>query len=260
MNVRLDGKVALVTGGSRGLGRAIAERFAASGADVAITARGVEALEKAKTAITATTSANIFASACDVSDASQTTALYDRVIDTFGRIDILVNNAGSAVRGPFLDVTDDMWQGDLDLKLMAAARFSRLVLPGMKARRWGRIINVVSISGKAPGAQSAPTTVSRAAGIALTKVLASEFAPHNVLVNALCVGMLVTEQWHKFHARDAADTPFDDYIEKAGKAIPLGRLGRPEEFANVACFLASECASYVTGIAMNVDGGKSPVP
>lgn len=258
MNVRLDGKVALITGGSRGLGRAIAERFAASGAEVAITARDTEQLNATHRDISASIERNVFSAACDVSDVAQIEVLHERVLQTFGRIDILVNNAGSASRSRFEDVSDDQWRDDLDLKLFAAARFGRLVLPGMKERQWGRIINVVSISGKSPGPGSAPTTVSRAAGIALTKVLASEFAQDNVLVNALCVGAFVTDQWRRFHLRDAPEMSFEDYVARAGKDVPLGRLGRPEEFANVACFLASDMASYVTGTAINVDGGKSP--
>ena len=129
----------------------------------------------------------------------------------------------------------------------------------MKAQRWGRVINVVNIGAKAPPVGTAPTTMSRAAGITMTKVMSLEFAPHNVLVNALCVGQIMSDQWVGYHQRDNPGMPFEDYVAMRGKPIPMGRIGQAEEFANVACFLASDAASYVTGVAINVDGGLSPV-
>jgi 3-oxoacyl-[acyl-carrier protein] reductase len=176
----------------------------------------------------------------------------------FGKVDIIVNNAGKSETGKFESITDETWQADLDLKLFAAIRLSRLVLPQMKERRWGRIINVLNIGAKTPRPNSAPTTVSRAAGMALTKVLAGEGAPHNVLVNALLVGLVVTDQIVRRHRAEGTNVSLDDYIAKAGVSLPLGRMGRAEEFANVACFLASDAGSYVTGTAINVDGGMSP--
>ena len=150
---------------------------------------------------------------------------------------------------------------DLDLKLHAAIRFSQLVLPHMQRQRWGRILNIVSVNGKAPAAASGPTTLSRAAGIALTKAMANEFAKDNVLVNAICVGLIKSDQWVREHKRLHADLSFEDYLLAKAKQnnIPLGRLGEAEEVANVACFLASDAGSYVTGAAINVDGGRSPV-
>jgi NAD(P)-dependent dehydrogenase (short-subunit alcohol dehydrogenase family) len=127
----------------------------------------------------------------------------------------------------------------------------------MKARRWGRVINTLNIGAKAPRPRSAPTAITRAAGLALTKVLAGEGAPHNVLVNALLVGFIEADQ-HVQAARKAG-IPLADYVAARAKEIPLGRIGRAEEFANVACFLASDAGSYVTGTAINVDGGRSPV-
>jgi NAD(P)-dependent dehydrogenase (short-subunit alcohol dehydrogenase family) len=129
----------------------------------------------------------------------------------------------------------------------------------MTAKRWGRIINVLNIGAKAPGAASAPTSVSRAAGMALTKVLAGEGAPHNVLVNALLVGVIESDQWVRRHAASASNVPLEDFIAELGRPVPLGRLGKAEEFANTACFLASDAAGYITGTAINVDGGRSPV-
>jgi 3-oxoacyl-[acyl-carrier protein] reductase len=129
----------------------------------------------------------------------------------------------------------------------------------MKARKWGRIINVLNTFAKAPAASSAPTSVSRAAGMALTKVMASEGGEHNILVNAMLVGLIVSDQWVKRHAATAPDTDFEVFARNLAKGVPLGRMGTAEEFANLACFLASEQGSYITGTAVNVDGGRSPV-
>ena len=129
----------------------------------------------------------------------------------------------------------------------------------MKERKWGRIISVLNIGAKAPGADSAPTSVSRAAQMAFTKVLSQEGAPHNVLVNSLHVGVIVSDQIVRRYNRERPNVSLDEYIAQAGRAVPMGRMGRAEEFASVATFLASEAASYVTGCAINVDGGRSPV-
>jgi NAD(P)-dependent dehydrogenase (short-subunit alcohol dehydrogenase family) len=176
-----------------------------------------------------------------------------------GKVDILVNNAGTSATGAFESITDETWQADFELKLFAAVRLARLALPGMKERRWGRILNVLNTGAKAPPAGGAPTAVTRAAGMALTKVLAGECAPHNVLVNALCTGILVSEQWERRHQRTGGDQPFEQFVAEMGRQVPLGRMGDPQEFANLACFLASDAASYITGCAINVDGGRSPV-
>jgi 3-oxoacyl-[acyl-carrier protein] reductase len=258
MDIRLDGRSAIVTGGSKGLGLAIAGAFAAAGADVALLARGREGLEAAKGTLAATSRGKIIGIACDVAQAADLRSAYDAAMSAFGKIDIIVNNAGKSETGKFETITDETWQADLDLKLFAAIRLCRLALPQMKERRWGRIINVLNIGAKTPRANSAPTTVSRAAGMALTKVLAGEGAPHNVLVNALLVGLIVTDQIVRRHRAEATNLSLEDYIAKAGAPVPLGRMGRAAEFANVACFLASDAGSYVTGTAINVDGGMSP--
>lgn len=259
MDINLNGKTAVITGGSLGLGRAIATRFADSGGKVVIGARGQDSLDEAKAAILEVTGQEIVAVRADVSTAEGCAALIDVAEAAYGHVDILVNNAGTSARGPFLEVDDAAWQSDLDLKLFAHVRLSRRVLPGMAERRWGRIINVLNIGSKAPQAEGSPTAVSRAAGLALTKVLAGEFAPHNVLVNAMLVGKIRSNQWVKRHAKAHDERPLDDYYAELGKAIPLGRYGTEQEFADLACFLASENAGYVTGTAINVDGGLSPV-
>ena len=260
MEVRLDGRSAIVTGGSKGLGLAIAEEYFASGADVAILARDAGALAEAKQQIqTRGGKGKIAAISCDVSKADAIKQACNQVNSEFGKVDIFVNNAGQSTRGPSETITDEMWQADLDLKLFAQIRFCRLLMPPMKERKWGRIISVLNIGAKAPGADSAPTSVSRAAQMALTKAMSMEGAPHNVLVNSLHVGVIVSDQIKRRYDRERPNVSFEQYVAEAGKAVPLGRMGKAEEFAAVATFLASEQAGYVTGCAINVDGGRSPV-
>jgi 3-oxoacyl-[acyl-carrier protein] reductase len=260
MDIRLDGRSAIVTGGSKGLGLAIAKEFAASGADVAILARDQASLNDAKTAIQAMGGkGKVLAISCDVSKAGPIQAACDQANREFGKVDIFVNNAGQSTRGPSETITDEQWQSDLDLKLFAQIRFCRILMPQMKQRKWGRIISVLNIGAKAPGADSAPTSVSRAAQMALTKAMSMEGAPHNVLVNSLHVGVIVSDQIKRRYDRERPNVSLDEYIAQAGKAVPMGRMGKAEEFANVATFLASDAAGYVTGCAINVDGGRSPV-
>jgi 3-oxoacyl-[acyl-carrier protein] reductase len=258
MQITMKDRVAVVTGGSRGIGVAVARRFAESGAKVAILARGAADLKAAREAL-AKDGLQVHDYVCDVSKAADISAAYDQIVKDLGSVDILVNNAGTARTMAFENITDEAWQEDLDLKLFAAIRFSRLVWPGMKQRKWGRIINVLNTYAKAPAASSAPTSVSRAAGMALTKVMASEGGEHNILVNAMLVGLIMSDQWVKRHAAQAPQMDFDDFARNLAKGTPLGRIGTAEEFANLACFLASDQGSYITGTAINVDGGRSPV-
>jgi NAD(P)-dependent dehydrogenase (short-subunit alcohol dehydrogenase family) len=259
MEIKLDGRVAVITGGSKGLGLAMAQRFAASGADVAILARGQEGLDAALPEIVAVAKGRVMAVACDVSKAADIQRAYDAVMGRMGKIDIVVNNAGQSRTGAFESVTDEVWQEDLDLKLFAAIRLTRLAWAQMRERKWGRVINVLNIGAKTPRAGSAPTTISRAAGMALTKVLAGEGAPDNVLVNAMLVGVIVSDQIKRRHAARGGNVTLEEQIAEAGKPVPMGRMGTAEEFANLACFLASDQGGYITGTAINVDGGMSPV-
>ena len=256
---RLDGKTALVTGASLGLGRAMATAFHQAGAKVALLARRAGPLEEARAAIAATPGGTVNAYVCDVTDAAQIEATHAKVVRELGAVDILVNNAGQSQTGAFEDLTDAIWQADLDLKLFAAIRFARLTFPGMKSRRWGRIINILNTAAKAPPPGSAPTSISRAAGMALTKVLSGEGAPHNVLVNALMIGSIKSDQIRRAWEASGSNAPFEDFVLDAGKRLPMGRMGEAEECANVALFLASEAASYLTGCAINMDGGLSRV-
>ena len=194
MEINLAGRSAIVTGGSKGIGFGVATRFAQSGADVAIVARGREALDAAARSIGTASAARVIAVVADVASPADISRAYDEIMRAFGKVDIIVNNAGTSRAGPFENLTDELMQQDLDQKFFAALRLTRLVWPQMKERRWGRVINVLNIGAKAPRGGSAPTTISRAAGMALTKVLAGEGAPHNILVDALLVGILGADQ------------------------------------------------------------------
>ena len=257
MEISLSGRSAIITGASKGIGLAMATQFATSGADVALVARGREALDAAVAAVRGKGQVKVAGIAADMAKADDVKRAYDKAMNAFGKIDIVVNNAGTSNTSAFEALTDEVLQADLDLKLFGAIRLTRLAWPQMRERRWGRVINVLNIGAKAPRAASAPTSVSRAAGLALTKVLAGEGAPHNILVNAMLVGLIESDQ----HVQRAKRTgvALDDYIKNAAKNIPLGRMGKPEEFAALACLLVSDTCGFVSGTAINVDGAASPV-
>ena len=259
MNLDLSGKTALVTGASLGLGRAMATAFHGAGAKVALLARRQSVLDEARAAIVAAGGAAVGAYSCDVTDPAEIESTVASVVAELGPVDILVNNAGQSQTGRFEDIDDETWQYDLDLKLFAAIRLARLIFPGMKERRWGRIVDLLNTAAKAPPPGSAPTSVSRAAGMALTKVLAGEGAPHNVLVNALMIGSIKSDQIRRAYERSPQEQSFDEFVAAAGKSLPMGRMGEAEECANVALFLVSEAASYLSGCAINMDGGLSRV-
>ena len=259
MPFTMQGRKALITGGSLGIGLAIAETFARAGASVAVVARRQDVLETARSRIAAAGAPKAIAISADVGTAADCERAYREAVAGMGGVDVLVNNAGTSQRGPFEQISDELWQHDLDLKLFAAIRLARLALPAMKANRFGRIINILNTGAKAPPAEGAPTAVTRAAGMALTKVLAGEGAKHNVLVNGLLVGRIESDQWVRRHAADGSNTSMDEYYANMGKSLPMGRLGTAQEFANAALFLASDAGSYITGTALNVDGGLCPV-
>jgi NAD(P)-dependent dehydrogenase (short-subunit alcohol dehydrogenase family) len=250
---------ALITGGSLGIGRTIAVRFAECGGNVAIVARRADVLEEAREEISRAGGGKVVVIAADVATADGCQAAIGGAMEGLGQIDVLVNNAGTSKRGDFETITDEVWQHDIDLKLFAAIRLARNVMPGMRERRWGRIVNVLNTGAKAPPASGAPTAVSRAAGLALTKVLAGEGAPHNVLVNAVLVGRIESDQWVQRHAQENKGRPIEAFYEEMAGIVPMGRVGTAEEFANVVAFLASDAGSYVTGTAINIDGGMCPV-
>ena len=259
MDLGLAGKVAVVTGGSEGIGKAAAWRMADEGAAVVICARRADVLEAAAQELRDSTGGDVTGVPTDVSQPDQIQRLFDAVIDRHGRLDILVNNAGTSAAGHFGDTTDEAWRDDLDLKLFGAIRCSRLAIPHMRRVGGGRIINVTNLGGKAPGARSVPTSVSRAAGIALTKAMSKDYAADNILVNTICIGLIKSGQNDRRWMREAPDMSRDDFYAQRGEAIPLGRVGESEEAGDVIAFLASQRASYLTGVAINVDGGTSTV-
>ncbi|MFN9774491.1 MAG: SDR family oxidoreductase, partial [Burkholderiales bacterium] len=248
MDLGLKDKVAVVTGGTQGIGRATALRLAAEGAKVVVTARGRERLDAVVAEIRAA-GGTVHAVAADVALADDCARIVDETLRAFGGVDVLVNNAGTARIGAFESVTDEAWQADLDLKLFAAIRLIRLALPSMKARGGGRIVNVTNIGAKQPGARTMPTTVSRAAGLAMTKALSREYAPYGILVNTVCIGLVRAGQHEARAARDGVD-PEALYAEMA-KTVPLGRVGEADEAADVILFLVSRRSSFVTGSSIN---------
>ena len=262
MDLGLHGKVAIVTGGSEGIGKAAAASMAAEGADVVIAARRADVLESAAEEIRAVSRHRVLALPTDVMIAEQVQSLIDTTMSELGRVDILVNNAGTSAGGPFLSVSDEGWQHDLNLKLYGAIRASRIAVPIMREQGGGRIINVTNLGAKAPGAASVPTSVSRAAGVALTKAMSKEFAADNILVNTVCIGLIKSGQHEtRFKAMRESDPDLtlDRFYADMGGRVPLGRVGEGEEAGDVIAFLASDRASYLTGIAVNIDGGTSPV-
>jgi len=257
MELGLAGKVAVVTGGSEGMGRAAARKLAEEGAKVAICARRPDVLGSAASMIEEATGQQVLAVPADVSDHGAIKGLIARVQAELGDIEILVNNAGVS-QAMSLEKTDDaIWQNDIDLKLMAAVRLCQAVIPGMRERRDGRIINVTNTGGKAARPEGIPTSVTRAAGLNLTKALAGEYAADNIRVNSICVGLVKSGQWERRAAADG--TALGRYYEEVGKRVPLGRVGEAGEFADLVAFLVSDRAAYITGTAINFDGGMCPV-
>jgi NAD(P)-dependent dehydrogenase (short-subunit alcohol dehydrogenase family) len=252
----LKGKVAVVTGGTQGIGKATALRLAREGASVAICARTKEAVDATAGEIQKAGGQALGVQA-DMSKPADIERFMKAVADKFGRIDILVNNAGTSKRGAFLELTDEEWSADIELKVFGAIRCTRLAVPHMKKNGGGRIVNITISSAKQPGAQSYPTSVSRAAGLAITKALSKEFAADNILVNTVCIGKIKSGQHERRYKREGKSA--EEYYAAAAKDIPMKRVGEADEVANVITFLVSDAASYVTGSSINLDGGISGV-
>jgi 3-oxoacyl-[acyl-carrier protein] reductase len=252
----LKGKVAVVTGGSDGIGRATALKLAQEGAHVAICARRKEPLDQVAREI-GKSGVQVLALEADMSKAADVERFMKAVIERFGRIDILVNNAGTSQRGDFLEIDDATWSADLELKVFGAIRCTRLAIPHMKKQGGGRVINITISSAKQPGPGSMPTSVSRAAGLAITKALSKEYAADNILVNTICIGKIKSGQHERRYRKECRSA--EQYYSEVAKDIPMRRVGEAEEVANVITFLASDAASYVTGSSINLDGGISGV-
>ena len=257
MDLGLEGKVAIITGGSEGIGRATAVGLAREGAQVVIGARRPEPLEEAAELIRQVGAEPLVVS-MDVTSDEDCQQLIGETIARFGGVDILINNAGQSSSGLIESHEIETWAVDLDLKLYGAIRLSKLCIPSMRERGGGRIVNLLNIGCKTPGAGSMPTAASRAAGLAMTKALSKEVAKDQILVNAACIGSVDSAQWHGFHEARMPDASYEEFLESVGEGIPVRRIGTSEEAANVLIFLASEAASFITGCAINIDGGASP--
>jgi NAD(P)-dependent dehydrogenase (short-subunit alcohol dehydrogenase family) len=254
VDLELKGRAYLITGGSDGLGLALAQRLVAEGARVAVCGRNPERLALAQD--TLGTDALCFRA--DVTQATELDNFIDATLERFGRLDGAVNNAGKSEASSIADSSDQQWRGDYELKVIAALHVSRRVL-GALSENNGAIVNVLAIAARTPGANSTPTAVSRAAGLAMTKALSMEAAPRGVRVNAILIGLIESGQWVR--RAEEARMSAEEYYAAMAKArpIPLGRIGKAEEFADLATYLLSPRASYVTGVGINLDGGLSPV-
>jgi 3-oxoacyl-[acyl-carrier protein] reductase len=238
MNLGLTDRVAVVAASSKGLGKAVALGLAAEGAKLAICARGEEELRRTAAEI----GPEVLAQVVDVTVESQVRAFIEAVLNRFGRVDICVTNAGGPPAKKFADTSVEDWRSAVDLNFMSTLYFAQAVLPHMKEQRWGRLISISSVAVLQPVDGLILSNAARSAVRGLVKSLSNEYAPYNVLVNNVCPGYTATERLKKLGVHPEAQ-------------IPLGRVGTPEEFANLVVFLASERASYITGVSIPVDGG-----
>ena len=258
MDLHLNGKVVLITGGTDGLGAALADRLIEEGSRVAVCGRDPYRLAAAEQRLMEGDGDALVVQA-DVTRLADIERFVDAAVARWGRVDGLVNNAGKSAAGRIDQVSDEDWIADLDLKVLAAVRCTRLAVPHLIAAGGGSIVNVLNVGAKAAGAASLPTTASRAAGLAITKAASKDLGSHGIRVNAVLIGLVKSGQWRR--RADASGQSEDElYRQMADRSnIPLGRIGRSEEFADLAAYLLSDRSSYVTGSAINLDGGTSPV-
>ncbi|MEO8898702.1 MAG: SDR family oxidoreductase [Candidatus Dormibacter sp.] len=255
MDLHLGGRRALVTGGSKGIGLAVAEELAREGVDVAICARNAAEVETAAERLRGSGRA-VHAQVADVTDAAQVEDLVQRSADALGGLDILVNNAGAAHPGNFESLSDDDWRADLDVKLFSQIRCTRAALPHLRASAAARVININSVYARYPDPTFFATTVIRAACLNLSKALALELGSEGILVNSVNIGLVVTPQWENIRRRRAPDSTAEEFFAALAKdEVPLGRFGGVEEVSGLVTFLASDRASYLTGTSIDVAGG-----
>lgn len=257
MKLGLEGKVALVTAASKGLGFASALALAQEGVRVGICSRSEESIRYAASQIQELTGTEIFPIAADVTKAEDITRCVNETASHFGALDILVSNSGGPPAGTFESLDESKWQEALDSTLFSTTRLIRAALPGMQG--WGRIIVITSTSVKQPIPGLLLSNTIRAGIVGLCKTLSQEFAPYGITVNNVAPGSFDTDRLKHLHERNAqtAGITFEEARKQAETKIPLGRLGRPEELANAIVFLASEAASYITGQTILVDGGQT---
>ena len=262
MDLGLKGKVAIVTGGSDGIGKAAALALAREGANVALAARRQSVLDEAVAEISAETGGEVIGISTDVGDEASVERLIDQVVTRWGGIDILVNNAGTSSAVRLEDMTNERLAQDLQVKVYGAIFCMRHSLPHLQRSGAGAVVNVTTPGGKASPGGSQPTSLSRAAGISLTKAWSKELATDNIRVNTVCIGLLKSGQHRSRWAEINADNPsysLDDYWEESARDVPLGRVGEASEAGDVITFLCSARASYVSGASVNIDGASAPV-
>lgn len=254
MDLELRDRAFLITGGSDGLGLALAQTLVREGANVAVCGRDEARLTRAQELL----GPEALCVAADVTKAEDLDGFIDSTLSKFGRLDGAVNNAGRSSATSIAGSSDAAWREDYELKVMAALHVSRRVLDALEATS-GAILNVLAVMARTPSANSTPTAASRAAGLAMTKALASEVGLRGIRVNAILIGLIESGQWVR--RAEEANVDVATFYRRMADAskIPLGRLGRAEEFADLASFLLSPRASYVTGVGVSIDGGLSPV-
>jgi len=259
MDLGIRGKVAIVTGGTRGIGRATARLLLEEGVKVAICARNEAEVTQTVEALARDPGGDVFGMRCDTANESDIDRFVKAVADRFGGIDILHNNAGTMYSGRFEVITDAGLQKQLETKVFGFMRMIRRVHPYMKQRRWGRIVNMIGGAGKEPDPYMFGSGITNSALLNITKSLSTEFAADNVLVNAVCPGWVDTSLWRANAAglqKELGTASEEDARRQAAKKNALGRFGKAEELANAIVFLCSERASYITGVAVNLDGGR----
>lgn len=255
MDLGLHGRCALVTGGTKGIGRAIVGELAGEGARVAFCARQTDEVTRAEAELRAA-GADVHGWAADVTRPAEVERLVNDAAETLGGLDIMVNNAGGARPGNFESLTDADWQKDLDVKLFSQIRCTRAALPYLRRSQAARVVNINAVYGKYPDPSFFATTVNRAACLNFTKVLAQQYGPERILVNSVNIGFVVTPQWDNIRARRAPQLSDEEFFaDLASKEVPLGRFGSVEEVSGLVAFLASDRASYITGSMIDVAGG-----
>lgn len=256
MDLGIKGRVAMVAAASKGLGRAVAEALAKEGCRLSICSRSTDNLDGARHTIERA-GGEVLAMACDVSSPADLERWVETTIATFGKVDILVTNTGGPPAAKFMQLTEDQWRSGVDSTLMNVVRLSRLVIPDMQSRKWGRIVNITSLVAKQPLDLLTISSTLRAGLSGLTKTLSDQVAKDNILVNAVLPGHILTDrQVHLNEIRSKEQgISVEEYAKKVEQSIPMARFGRPEEIGNAVTFLCSERASYITGVSLQVDGG-----